>query len=77
MTKEIFKKFKSNILAYLYCEELDVRILHSEFEHIIKIYRVQEHSNSIKIIEFYMTEHMILKAYKKDSFTLGELQVGA
>lgn len=77
MTKEIFKRFKSNITSYLYCEDLDVRILHSEFGHIIKIYRVQKHPNSLKIISFYMTEHMILKAYKKDNFILDELQTGA
>ena len=34
MTKEIFKEFKSEPLAFLFSDELDVRIRHADFENI-------------------------------------------
>ena len=34
MTKELFKEFKSEPLAFLYSEELGIRIKHADFENI-------------------------------------------
>ena len=42
MTKEIFKEFKSEPRAFLYSEELDIRIIHADFENIQRSY---EHSD--------------------------------
>lgn len=86
MTKELFKEFKSEPRAFLYSEELDIRIKHAEFERTLQshefsdkgtLYVVEKHSCSIKNITCYMTAHMILKAFKKDTFEIGMLQVGA
>ena len=85
MTKEMFKGFKSEPLAFLYSDELDVRIRHADFENIQRsyehndkgtLYVVEKHSCSIKKITCYMTAHMILKAFKKDTFEIGMFQVG-
>ena len=85
MTKESFKEFKSEPLAFLYSEELDIRIKHAEFENIQRsyehndkgtLYVVEKRPNSIKNVTCYMTAHMILKAFKKDTFEIGMFQVG-
>ena len=85
MTKELFKEFKSEPLAFLYSEELDIRIKHAEFERTLQshefddkgtLYVVQKRPNSIKNVTCYMTAHMILKAFKKDTFEIGMFQVG-
>ena len=85
MTKEIFKEFKSEPLAFLFSDELDVRIRHADFENIQRsyepndkgtLYVVQKRPNSLKTITCYMTMHMILKAFKKDNFEIGMFQVG-
>lgn len=74
MTKELFKEFKSEPRAFLYSEELGIRIRHADFENIQRsyepndkgtLYVVQKRPNSIKNVTSYMTEHMILKAFKK------------
>lgn len=85
MNKELFKEFKSEPLAFLYSEELDVRIRHTDFENIQRsyehsdkgtLYVVEKRPNSIKNVTCYMTAHMILKAFKKDTFEIGMFQVG-
>ena len=85
MIKEIFKEFKSEPRAFLYSEELDIRIKHAEFENIQRsyehndkgtLYVVEKRPNSIKVVTCYMTTHMILKAFKKDTFEIGMFQVG-
>ena len=85
MTKEIFKEFKSEPRAFLYSEDLNIRIRHADFENIQRsyehndkgtLYVVQKRPNSIKVVTCYMTEHMILKAFKKDTFEIGMFQVG-
>ena len=85
MTKELFKEFKSEPRAFLYSEELGIRIRHADFENIQRsyepndkgtLYVVQKRPNSIKNVTSYMTEHMILKAFKKYTFEIGKFQVG-
>ena len=85
MTKEMFKEFKSEPLAFLYSEELDIRIRHADFENIQRsyesndkgtLYVVDKRPNSIKKITCYMTAHMILKAFKKNTFEIGMFIVG-
>ena len=85
MTKELFKEFKSEPRAFLYSEELDIRIRHADFENIQRsyetndkgtLYVVQKRPNSLKTITCYMTMHMILKAFKKYNFEIGKFQVG-
>ena len=85
MTKELFKEFKSEPLAFLYSDELDVRIRHADFENIQRsyehndkgtLYVVEKRPNSIKKITCYMTAHMILKAFRKDPFEIDKFQVG-
>ena len=85
MTKEMFKGFKSEPLAFLYSDEFDVRIRHADFENIQRsyehndkgtLYVVEKHSCSIKKITCYMTAHMILKAFRKDPFEIDKFQVG-
>ena len=85
MTKELFKEFKSEPRAFLYSDELNVRIRHADFENIQRsyepndkgtLYVVEKHSCSIKVVTCYMTAHMILKAFKKDTFEIGIFQVG-
>ena len=85
MTKELFKEFKSEPLAFLYSEELNIRIRHADFENIQRsyehndkgtLYVVQKRPNSIKNVTSYMTEHMILKAFKKHTFEIGMFQIG-
>ena len=86
MTKELFKEFKSEPLAFLFSDELDIRIKHTDFENIQRsyehndkgtLYMVQKHSNSLKNITCYMTAHMILKAFKKYTFIIDNFQRGA
>ena len=85
MTKELFKEFKSEPLAFLYSDELDIRIRHADFERTLQshefddkgtLYVVQKRANTIKVVTCYMTAHMILKAFRKDSFEIGMFQVG-
>ena len=85
MTKEIFKEFKSEPRAFLYSDELNIRIRHTDFENIQRsyepndketLYVVDKRPNSLKTITCYMSEHMILKAFKKDIFEIGKFQVG-
>ena len=85
MTKELFKEFKSELLAFLYSEELDIRIKHAEFEKIQRsyehndkgtLYVVEKRPNSIKVVTCYMTARMILKAFKKYNFEIVMFQVG-
>ena len=85
MTKELFKEFKSEPRAFLYSEELDIRIKHAEFENIQRsyehsdkgtLYVVEKRPNFIKVVTCYMTAHMILKAFKKYTFEIGMFQVG-
>ena len=85
MTKELFKEFKSEPLAFLYSEEFDIRIRHADFENIQRsyepndkgtLYVVQKRPNSIKNVTCYMTAHMILKAFKKHTFEIGVFQIG-
>lgn len=85
MTKELFKEFKSEPLAFLYSDELDIRIRHAEFERTLQshefddkgtLYVVQKRPNSIKVVTCYMTARMILKAFKKYTFEIGQFQVG-
>ena len=85
MTKELFKEFKSEPLAFLFSDELDVRIRHADFENIQRsyehndkgiLYVVKKRPNSIKNVRCYMTAHMILKAFKKYNFEIGMFQVG-
>ena len=85
MTKELFKEFKSEPRAFLYSEELDIRIRHADFENIQRsyetndkgtLYVVDKRPNSIKKITCYMTAHMILKAFKKYTFEIGMFIVG-
>ena len=85
MTKELFKEFKSEPLAFLYSEELGIRIRHADFENLQRsyepndkgtLYVVQKRPNSIKNVTSYMIEHMIIKAFKKDTFEIGMFQVG-
>ena len=85
MTKEMFKGFKSEPLAFLYSDELNIRIRHADFENLQRsyepndkgtLYVVQKRPNSIKNVTSYMTEHMILKAFKKYTFEIGKFQVG-
>ena len=85
MTKEMFKEFKSEPLAFLYSDELGVRIRHADFENIQRsyesndkgtLYVVDKRPNSIKVVTCYMTAHMIFKAFKKNTFEIGMFQVG-
>ena len=85
MTKDLFKEFKSEPRTFLYSEELDVRIRHTDFENVQRsyehsdkgtLYVVEKRPNSIKNVTCYMTAHMILKAFKKDTFEIGMFQVG-
>ena len=86
MTKELFKEFKSEPRAFLFSDELDIRIKHTDFENIQRsyehndkgtLYIVQKHPNSLKNITCYMTAHMILKAFKKYTFIIDKFQRGA
>ena len=86
MNKELFKEFKSEPRAFLYSDELDIRIRHAEFERTLQshefsdkgtLYVVEKYICYRKNITCYMTAHMILKAFKKDSFEIGMFQVGA
>ena len=86
MTKELFKEFKSELRAFLFSDDLDIRIRHAHFENIQRsyehndkgtLYVVEKRPNSIKNVTCYMTMHMILKAFKKDTFEIGKFQTGA
>ena len=86
MTKELFKEFKSEPLAFLYSEELDIRIRHADFENIQRsyehndkgtLYVVEKNICSRKNITCYMTAHMILKAFKKYTFEIDKFYLGA
>ena len=86
MTKELFKEFKSEPRSFLYSEELNIRIRHAEFERTLQshefsdkgtLYVVEKRPNSIKVVTCYMTAHMILKAFKKDTFEIDKFQAGA
>ena len=86
MNKELFKEFKSEFRAFLYCEEFDIRIKHAEFERTLQshefddngtLYVVERYRCSRKNIRCYMTAHMILKAFKKYNFEIGLFQRGA
>lgn len=85
MTKELFKEFKSESRAFLFSDELDIRIRHAEFERTLQshefsdkgtLYVVEKDICSRKNITCYMTAHMIIKAFKKYSFEIGMFQVG-
>ena len=85
MTKDLFKEFKSEPRAFLYSDELDIRIRHADFENIQRsyehndkgtLYVVEKRPNSIKVMTCYMTAHMILKELKKNTFEIGMFQVG-
>lgn len=85
MNKELFKEFKSEPRAFLYSDEFDIRIKHTEFERTLQshefddkgtLYVVEKDICSIKNITCYMTAHMILKAFKKYTFEIGKFQVG-
>ena len=85
MTKELFKKFKSEPLAFLFSDDLNIRIRHADFENIQRsyeyndkgiLYVVEKHPNSLKNIICYMTAHMILKAFKKYIFIMDKFQRG-
>lgn len=85
MTKEMFKEFKSEPRAFLFSDELDIRIRHAEFERTLQshefsdkgtLYVVEKDICSRKNITCYMTAHMIIKAFKKYSFEIGMFQVG-
>ena len=85
MTKEMFKEFKSEPRAFLYSDDLNIRIRHADFENIQRsyehndkgtLYVVEKRPNSIKVVTCYMTAHMILKAFKKYNFEIGMFQVG-
>lgn len=81
MTKETFRLFRAITVSFLYCEELNIRIRHADFDcckYIGKerLYIVEQYPNSPKIITCYMTEHMIIKAFKNNEFLLDEFQRG-
>ena len=85
MTKELFKEFKSEPRAFLFSDELNIRIRHADFENIQRsyehndkgtLYVVEKRPNSIKVVTCYMTARMILKKFKKDIFEIGQFQVG-
>lgn len=85
MTKKLFKEFKSESLAFLFSNDLNIRIRHADFENIQCsyehndkgiLYVVEKHPNSLKNITCYMTEHMILKAFKKYTFIIDKFQRG-
>ena len=86
MTKKLFKEFKSESRAFLFSDDLDIRIRHADFENIQRsyehndkgiLYVVEKHPNSLKNITCYMTAHMILKAFKKYTFIMDKFQRGA
>lgn len=86
MNKELFNKFKSEPRAFLFSDDLDIRITHAEFEQILQshefddkgtLYIVQKYPNSLKRVICYMTMHMILKKFKKHTFKIGKIQRGA
>lgn len=86
MNKELFNKFKSEPRAFLFSDDLDIRITHAEFEQTLQshefddkgtLYIVQKYPNSRKNVVCYMTMHMILKAFKKYTFEIGKFQTGA
>ena len=85
MNKELFNKFKSEPRAFLFSDDLDIRITHAEFEQTLQshefddkgtLYIVQKYPNSRKNVVWYMTMHMILKAFKKYTFEIGKFQTG-
>lgn len=84
MSGEIFKKFDNEYWTYLYCKELDITIRHVNYENLTKsyeaadrgkLYSVEKFSKSNKLINAFMTKHMILKAFKDDIFELKEYQL--
>ena len=86
MTKELFNEFKSEPLAFLISDDLNIRITHAEFErnlcshefdHKVTLYIVQKYPYSLKKVTCYMTMRMILKAFKKYTFNIGKFQIGA
>lgn len=86
MNKELFNKFKLEPRAFLFSDDLDIRITHAEFEQTLQshefddkgtLYIVQKYPNSRKNVVWYMTMHMILKAFKKYTFEIGKFQTGA
>lgn len=86
MTKKLFKEFKSEPRAFLFSDDLNIRIRHADFENIQRsyeyndrgiLYVVEKRPNSIKNITCYMTEYMILKAFKKYTFIMDKFQRGA
>ena len=86
MTKELFKEFKSEPRAFLYSDELNIRIIHAEFERTLQshefsdkgtLYVVEKDICFRKNITCYMTARMILKAFKKYSFEIDKFQAGA
>lgn len=83
MTKKLFKEFKSESRAFLFSDDLDIRIRHADFENIQRsyehndkgiLYVVEKHPNSLKNITYYITEHMILKVFKKYTFIMDKFQ---
>ena len=86
MNKELFNKFKLEPRAFLFSDDLDIRITHAEFEQTLQshefddkgtLYIIQKYPNSRKNVVWYMTMHMILKAFKKYTFEIGKFQTGA
>ena len=86
MNKELFNNFKSEPRAFLFSDDLDIRITHADFEKLHRsyehndkgtLYVVQKYPNSLKRVICYMTMHMILKNFKKHTFKIGKIQIGA
>ena len=86
MTKKLFKEFKSEFRAFLFSDDLNIRIRHADFERTLQshefddkgtLYIVHKYPNSRKNVVCYMTMHMILKAFKKYTFEIGKFQTGA
>ena len=83
MNASVFKEFDKEHTNYLYCEELEIRIRHVEYGNLTmsyepedrgRLYKIQKNFNTPNLIDFYMTKPMILKAFKKQSFILKQLQ---
>ena len=86
MTKKLFKEFKSEFRAFLFSDDLNIRIRHADFERTLQshefsdkgtLYVVEKDICSRKNITCYMTAHMILKAFKKYTFEIDKFQAGA
>ena len=83
MNASIFKEFDKEHSNYLYCEELEIRILHVGYDNLTvsyepedmgRLYKIQKNFNTPNRIDCYMTKHMILKAFKKQRFILKHFQ---